>query len=1088
MFPVVIFLWGCSTPADQVLFSDITMESGVAFRNDLSFTEKINPYTYRNFYNGAGVGIGDINNDGLLDVYFAGNQVDNKLYLNEGNLLFKDITESAGVACAGVWSTGVTFVDINADGFLDIYVCKSGDPDVLHRYNELFINNHDLTFTEKSKEYGLDFIGLSVQASFFDYDKDGDLDCYLLTNSIRSIGNFDLVKDQREIRDTLGGGNKFLINDNGKFKDFSKASGIYSSAIGFGLGITLGDFNNDSWTDIFISNDFFERDYLYINNQKGSFTESLPSYFQSISMGSMGADFADLDNDGDPELFVTEMLPDSLNRKKSKTIFESWNKYQMNVENGYHYQFGRNVLQKKISKNTYAEVGRLAGIAASEWSWGALLFDMDNDGLKDIFIANGIYKDLLDRDYLTYTGTEINIRQMLKNKEDVVTKLIDLMPQSRFPNYAYKNEGNLNFTNMATNWGLGKAMYSSGSAYGDLDNDGDLDFVVSNINAPAVVYRNNTDTSKFKSITISLSAKEQNTSAIGAQVVVYCGNQIHLSDNFVTRGFQSSTQPKVQIGLGEGVDTIDSIYVRWPDKGLCKIYYVSTNQELHIKKEAASMYEGNQPVSHKNHDAFRLEFVSNSLFRHAGNGMIDFNRDRLLPMMYSNETPSLLRGDINLDGVEEIYVGGGKGQSGAFIQLRAGKFELSQSKALNKYSISEETKGTLFDADSDGDLDFYLAAGGRFFPESSSALTDVLLLNNGKGAFTESPNRLPFTDFVSTSVAKSIDFDRDGDNDLFIGVRFHPFVYGMGGRGYLFQNNGEALFTDVTKEFAPMLSNIGMVTDVSINDFNNDGWDDIIVVGDWMPITFLKNINKHFTSTNEELGLVNTEGWWHAIEAADLNHDGNTDFVVANHGRNTFFRPGDRVYVSDFDKNGSIEQIFCTKVNDKYYPIVDKDEFLTQFPSLKKDLLYYKDYSKRAIDELFKETTINTSKLYEAKILSSILLLSSGNSYKSVALPLEAQFSPIYSLLIKDFDNDGVEDLMAGGNQYQVKPQFGRYDASNGWLFKGSLNDGKFAFESGIDLHVKGQIRDIEFVKINGTKYIFFAKYDDDLEIYKIPD
>jgi hypothetical protein len=451
-------LLGCSNDrlTSSFLFSDVTQESGITFRNDLTFTEQLNPYTYRNFYNGAGVAIGDINNDGLSDVYFTGNQVGNKLYLNEGNFKFKDITESAGVACLGVWSTGVTFADVNADGFLDIYVCKSGNPDVPHRYNELFINNGDLTFTEKSKEFGLDVTGLSVQAAFFDYDKDGDLDCYLLTNSIKSVGNYDLVKDQRNIPDPQGGGNRFFLNDNGKFTDYSEQARIFRSNIGFGLGITLGDFNEDSWTDIFVSNDFFERDYLYINDQKGSFTESLTDYFQSISMGSMGADFADLDNDGTPELFVTEMMPDSLNRKKTKTIYESWNKYELNLQNGYYHQFPRNVLQKKIGDKTYAEIGRLAGVSSSEWSWGALLFDMDNDGKRDIFIANGIYKDLLDRDYLTYTGAAENVRKIIKEEEEnAIVKLIDLMPTSTVPNYAFKNTGDLTFKNVAREWGFG---------------------------------------------------------------------------------------------------------------------------------------------------------------------------------------------------------------------------------------------------------------------------------------------------------------------------------------------------------------------------------------------------------------------------------------------------------------------------------------------------------------------------------------------------------------------------------------------------------------------------------------------------------
>jgi len=1086
---VLVVLWGCSKDRLPVphLFTNITKESGINFSNDLIFTESLNPYTYRNFYNGAGVAIGDINNDGLPDIYFAGNQVDNRLYLNQGNLQFKDITDAAGVACKGVWSTGVTMVDINADGLLDIYVCKSGNPDAPHRNNELFINNGDLTFTEKSKEYGLDVIGLSVHAAFFDFDKDGDLDCYLLTNSFKSVGNYDLVKDQRNIPDPQNAGNKFFINENGKFRDYSDEAGIYRSNIGFGLGITLGDFNNDTWTDIFVSNDFFERDYLYINNQKGSFTESLTDYFESISMGSMGADFADLDNDGHPELFVTEMLPDSLNRRKTKTVYESWNKYELNLQNGYYHQFPRNVLHKKISEGTYAEVGRLAGLAASEWSWGALLFDMNNDGKRDVFIANGIYKDLLDRDYLTYTGAEDNVRKIIREEKNAIVKLIDLMPSSSFPNYAFRNNGNLNFTNVASEWGLAEPMYSSGSAYGDLDNDGDLDLVVNNINAPSVIYRNNTDTVKYKSISLTLASQTNNTFAVGSQVIAYSGSKSFVADNFVTRGYQSSVNPVVTIGLGEGVTLVDSILIRWPDHDYSVIYNPPVNKKTHVTKEESKILPGKTLEKLVVSKVFKMDKISGNTFKHKASGLTDFNRDRLLPMMYSNETPSMLKGDIDNDGIDEIYIGGGKDQPGAFIQFRNGNFKLFQPEAFNKYALSEETNGALFDADGDGDLDFYMATGGRFFPNISNAQTDKIFLNNGKGVFSESPYPLPFANF-STSIVRPLDFDNDGDLDLIVGERFDPFVYGKGGRGFLLENNGAGLFKDVTNEHAPDLVNAGMITDAVVTDMDNDGWRDIVVIGDWMSVTALKNNRGNFVNISKELGISNLEGWWHDIETADLNNDGKPDFVIGNHGLNTFFKSGDRMYVSDFDGNGSFEQIFCTSINGRYFPVVDKDEFLSQLPSLKKSLLYYKDYGNKSIDELFPEQTLRNSSVYQVNILSSIMLLSGENGYEKVDLPVEAQFSPIHSLLIGDFDNDGVNDLLAGGNQYLVKPQFGRYDASHGWFFKGILKNQQFRFDQGIGLDVREQIRDIEYIEINGDKFILFAKYDSELEIFKIPD
>jgi hypothetical protein len=1081
----VIILIGCSTdtPEKPELFTNVTGESGITFSNDLAITERLNPYTYRNFYNGAGVAIGDINNDGLMDIYFTGNQTDNKLYLNEGNMKFRDITDQAGVACAGVWCSGVTFADVNADGLLDIYVCKSGDPETANRANELFINNGDLTFREEASRYGLNVTGLSVQAAFFDYDKDSDLDCYLLTNSIRSVGNYDLIKDQRSIPDPQGGGNKFFINDNGKFVDYSEKAGIFRSNIGFGLGITLGDFNNDSWADIFISNDFFERDYLYINNQKGAFKESLPDYFESISMGSMGADLGDLDGDGVPELFVTEMLPESLTRKKTKTVFENWDKYQLNVQNGYYHQFSRNVLQKRIGDGNYAEVGRMSGIAASEWSWGALLFDMDNDGKKDIFIANGIYKDLLDRDYLTYTAAEENIRKMVSEKRNAITELIDLMPSSAVPNYAYRNDGNLRFTNVATEWGLGKPMFSSGSAYGDLDNDGDLDLVVNNLNAPSAVYRNNSDVTKFAGMGLSLSSHGKNTQAVGARVTAYAGGHTHFADNYVTRGFQSSVQSKIHIGLGQGVSSIDSMRIEWSDRGDTMLYKVAVSANMAVKQTT------NRQVATAKAKAtpWKLTRLQKTLFEHKGSGLIDFNRDRLLPMMYSNETPSLLKGDIDNNGTEDVYVGGGKDQPGTFILNERDVFKKYIPESMNSFSLAEETSGALFDVDGDGDLDVYMASGGRFFPNTSTVLSDQVFLNDGKGKFSESPDPLPFTSFVSTSVAVPIDFDKDGDQDLVIGERFDPFVYGLGGRGYVFSNDGKGKFTDVTQAVAPQLSNIGMITDAIVEDIDGDQWPDVILVGDWMPIVMLRNTNGKFSDISAQMGLSGTEGWWHAVEGGDLNKDGKPDFVFANHGLNTFFNAGDRMYVSDFDKSGSVEQIFCTGTGGKYFPVADRDEFVSQMPSMKKVLLYYKDYGMKSIDELFPPAVLEKSRMFQVNTLASMALISGAGGYQRVELPAEAQYSPLYGLLLTDLDKDGVLDLLAGGNQYSVKPQFGRYDASSGWFFKGRLDEGKFSFLPGRDLDIKGQIRDIEYVESNGKGYLLFAKYDSELEIYKVP-
>lgn len=1080
-------LIACSDKTEHPsLFTNVAREANVTFANNLTFTEELNPYTYRNFYNGAGVALGDINNDGLLDIYLTGNQVDNKLYLNKGNLQFDDITNKAGVACSGVWSAGVTMADVNADGWLDIYVCKSGSPGGDHRHNELFINNGDLTFTERSKEYGLDITGLSVQASFFDYDKDGDLDCYLLTNSIRSIGQYDLASGLREIPDASGGGNKFLVYDNGKYHDYSAEAGIYRSNIGFGLGITLHDFNGDSWTDVFVSNDFFERDYLYINDQHGGFVESLPSYFESISMGSMGADMADLDADGRPELFVTEMLPDSLKRKKTKTVYESWDRHQLGLANGYHHQFSRNVLQKNLGDGRFIEVGRLAGVAATEWSWGSLLFDMNNDGLRDIFVANGIFKDLLDRDYLAYTGNADNIRKMMREEKDVVMKLIDLMPSSTFSNYAFINQGELRFENKSEELGLGEPMFSSGSAYGDLDNDGDLDLVVNNINAAATVFRNNTNTGLYKSINLQLSDSGKNTMAVGTVAEVFVSGTRYVADNFVTRGFQSNSQPGIVIGLGQKVSKVDSIHIRWPDHGFTRLYNIPTDKVLHISK-SESIIEENPAGANPKQESPRLILAKEgqSLFRHEGSGLVDFDRDRLLPMMYGNETPKLAAADVDRDGIPEVYVGGGRNQSGALISFAGSLPRARRIDALEPWRISEETACHWFDADGDGDLDFYFAAGGRFFPKTSSALADKLLLNNN-GNLNELPGALPFKNFISTSAVRSVDFDKDGDLDLVVGERFDPFAYGLGGRAYLLENDGSGKFSDATSQYANELENVGMVTDVEIADFDSDGWMDVVVAGDWMPVTIFRNEQGKYRNVTNDWNMDKTRGWWHDIEVTDLNNDGRPDILAANHGLNSFFKEGDRMYVSDFDQNGFVEQIFCTKVDGHYYPTADRDEFVSQLPAMKKQLLFYKAYGSKSIEQLFPAEVLAKATIREVDLLASVYFLGIPGGFKKMDLPIEAQFAPLYALCIADLDGDGVQDLLAGGNQFGVKPQFGRQDASYGWYFKGANVHGQFTFAKGECLNVQGEIRDIEFLVSNKNKYIIFSKYEGDLEIFKM--
>jgi len=1039
---------------------------GISFENTLTYSEEFNPYTYRNFYNGAGVSIGDVNNDGLNDIYFTGNMVDNKLFLNEGNWKFKDITEEAGVACPNIWSTGATFVDINGDGMLDLYVCKSGIPGGKNRHNELFINNGDLTFTESSKEYGLDIEGLSVQAAFFDYDKDGDLDTYILNNSVRSIGSFALIKDQRNIPDSEGSGNKFLRNDSGKFIDITEESGIYSSKIGFGLGITLGDYNNDSWTDIFISNDFFEKDYLYLNDTQGGFTEQMESYFESISMGSMGADYADLNNDLLPDLIVTEMLPKSLERQKSKTVFETWDKQQLAKEKGYYDQYARNTLQRNLGNEKFLELGRQAGVAATEWSWGALMFDADNDGLRDIFISNGIYKDLLDQDFLTYEANDETIKNRVNKKEkNIIKNLIDKMPSKAVSNSAYKNLGDFNFQDNSNTWGLSAPSFSNGSAYGDLDNDGDLDLVVNNINMPSFVYENTTDTLTNRSIAFKFTLNNQNKNAIGTKAIIKYNNQSAYSDNFVSRGFQSSVPPEIHFGVGNA-NKIDSLLIEWPDGSKSVLANLKTNEThliehpRNLKSSKVDFYKNLTQSS----DFEEIDLPIN--FIHKENNYIDFNNERLLTQMHSNDGPAFDSKDINKDGIEDLFIGGAKNQSGKLF-LSQGSVYKETSAPFEKDAPSEDTDALFFDADNDGDQDLYVCHGGKAFSPYSAALHDSFYINEN-GEFTKSKDAFKFPEAISSSVVTSSDYDRDGDLDLFVGERFKTNTYGMPGSGYLLQNNGTGLFTIVENK---ALNEIGMITDASWTDIDNDGWQDLVVLGEWMSIKIFLNKNSELIDSTESFQLEKNTGLWTALHIADIDDDGDQDILAGNIGLNNFFKPNMRMYINDFDNNGFKEQIICQKKDGKYYPIVTKDELISQIPSLKKKLLYYNDYAKADINSIFPEEILVTSKVLELNKLESIVLWNNNGTLEPKTLPDEIQYAPVYAITSTDINDNGNLDLFFGGNQYLVKPQFGKYDGSLGWSLMGPYNYKNLSPEI-YPLRIKGQIRDFKWIKNKNEKIL----------------